>query len=302
MTIIAIKRGVSLLLACALLVLSSPLVAFHQGIYLTQITAENTSKMNKLIQNAKASGIDTFIIDVNRKNHRYEKNIAAVRQHGIRYVARIVVFPHGGTHQQVTSKQIWEKRWGHALYAIQLGADAIQLDYIRYKAKQRPSHQNALFVKSVIQYFKEKLASTGNNVKLQIDIFGVAALKPSVHIGQNAKIFAEHVDTINPMVYPSHYEPFRYHAKRPYETVYESIRSLKSQIRDHQHVRVNAFIELFNYRYPMSRVHRVGYIKAQIKAAKEGGANGWYAWSANNKYGLLFTILQQGEQGKETQD
>lgn len=266
-------------------------MAFERGIYITQSTAQNAKKMRYLIRESKASGINTFIIDAHYKNSRYKKNIRLVKRAGIRYVARIVVFPHGGTRAQVHSKRIWNKRLRLAKYAVSLGANAIQLDYIRYKSSQYPSKQNAKDIYKVIRYFRRHL--NGSGVRLQIDIFGVAAHKPSRTIGQNIPMFANAVDAINPMVYPSHYEPFRYHAKRPYKTVLDSVKALRQQLRGYPNVKVNAYIELYNYRYPMSRYKKINYIKAQIQAAHDAGATGWYAWSARNKYALLFAILKK---------
>lgn len=264
--------------------------AFSKGIYITSSTAQSTKRMKYLIKQAKATGIDTFVIDVYGKSKRYSKNIALVRKAGIRYVARVVVFPYGGTHAKVTSRAIWEKRWKWAKYAVSLGASAIQLDYIRYHVRNRPSDKNAHYVHNVIKFFRNKLKGTG--VRLQIDIFGIAATRPARGIGQNVPLFANSLDAINPMVYPSHYEPYRHHAVRPYSTVLHSIQGLKRQLKGYNHVKINAFIELYNYRYPMSRAKKIKYIQAQIQAAKDAGANGWYAWSAQNKYGLLFYILK----------
>src|SRR3989338_7388446 len=94
-----------------------------------------------------------------------------------------------------------------------------------------------------------------------------------------------------PMVYPSHYEPFRYHAIRPYETIFNSIMALKKQLGQNSRVAIYAYIELFNYRFPLSATVRSQYIAAQIKAARDSGANGWYAWSPRNHYGKLFEVL-----------
>ena len=263
---------------------------FVQGIYVTQYSAENRKKLQYLIREAKATGISTLIIDVDRTSKRYKRNIELVKKSGLRYVARLVVFPHGATHKQITNKKYWEKRWRLAAYAISLGAKEIQLDYIRYKKTNRASQKNAHYVHEVIKFFRQRMRGTG--VKLQIDIFGMAALKPSLHIGQNAPLFANTVDAICPMVYPSHYEPFRWHAVRPYETVHESVSSLKQQLNKHRHVKVYAYIELSNYRYRMPRATKIKYIIAQLKAAREAGAHGWYAWSPGNKYKLLFEVLK----------
>lgn len=264
--------------------------AYVRGIYVSQPTAQNTKKMQYFIREAKASGINTFVVDVKRMNTVYARNIKMMRKAGIRYVARVVIFPGGGTHAQVTNQNIWAARWRLANYAIKLGAKEIQLDYIRYNTRVGSSKQNSRNVLKVVQYFKKKMAGTG--VKLQVDIFGVAAHKPSHRIGQSVPLLATTVDAICPMVYPSHYEPYKWHAVRPYNTVLKSVDALVKQLRKQKQVKVYAWIELSNYRYPMSRAKKASYIDSQLQAAHDAGAQGWYAWSARNQYGLLFSVLK----------
>jgi hypothetical protein len=259
------------------------------GIYISQHTASSSKKMNYLISRSKRAGVNTFIIDTAFRNTAYARNVKKVRKNGIRFVSRIVVFPKGGTHSQIMNKSIWAKKLALAKYAVALGAQEIQLDYIRYNVRGKSSPSKAQNIKRVIKYFRNNLPS---RVKLQIDIFGVAAHKPSNTIGQNVKLFAPYLNAICPMVYPSHYEPFRYHATRPYNTVLKSVSALKRQLRGNSHVRVYAYIELFNYRYPMSRAKRMSYTRAQIQAAHDAGANGYYVWSARNQYGVLFDVLR----------
>lgn len=248
------------------------------------------SKVQYLIQQSKAAGIGAFVVDIKRPSARYARNIRLIKANGMKYVARVVVFPHGGTAEQVKSQAYWTKKWRLAKYAISLGANAIQLDYIRYKPSRRYSLQNAHDIHDVIQYFDKKVDQSG--IPLQIDIFGVAAHKPANYIGQNAALFANSVDVICPMLYPSHFEPYRYYAKRPYETVYNSVKGLRRQLRNHSDIKVYAFIELSNYRYPLSWGQRIDYIKKQMRGALEGGADGWYVWSAKNKYRILFQVLR----------
>lgn len=269
---------------------SQSALAYVKGIYITSSTANHTSKMKLLVKEAKATGINTFVVDVYGRSKRYAQNVRMFQKHSIRYVARVVVFPHGGTQAQVADKRIWEDRWRRAQYAISLGAKEIQLDYIRFKPSNYSSSQNAHKINKVIKFFKDRLRGTG--VKLQIDIFGVAAHRPSKTIGQNVQLFAPNLNAINPMVYPSHYEPFRYHAVRPYKTVLDSVSALKRQLKNYPDVKIYAYLELYNYRYPMSRATKVKYILAQMQAAKDGGADGWYFWSAQNKYSLLFSVLR----------
>lgn len=263
-----------------------------KGIYLSQLTAEDSAKVAYLIKNAKAVGIGTFVVDYERPNKVYTQNIALIKQNGLRYVARVVIFPGGATPSQAASSEYLARRLQRVKEAIALGANEIQLDYIRYKASQPPSPKNAQRIAAIIRYFKTNVAASG--VPLQVDVFGISTFKPSVYIGQNLQLFAQEVDAINPMVYPSHYEPFRIHARQPYKTVFESINALKKQISPSD-IKVYAYIELFNYRYPMSEAQRQDYIRAELKAVKDSGADGWYAWSAGNRYDILFNVLRQAQ-------
>lgn len=281
-----------LLLVTALVFFAANSFAWVKGIYLTQYTAENTKTLTYLIQQSKSVGINTFVIDYSRPSKRYTQNIQLVKNAGITYVARIVMFPEGGTHEQITSQDYLNKRLATIKQAVALGAQQIQLDYIRYKATQAPSSENAKNVLKVIKAVDKLLEGTG--VKLQMDIFGVAADGESKAIGQNPSLFGQVVDAICPMVYPSHYEPFRIHAVTPYQTVLRSLNLLRQNLRASPNVKIYAYIELFNYRFPMSHPTKVEYIMAQLRAVRDSQADGYYVWSANNKYNILFSILRDG--------
>lgn len=263
--------------------------SFSHGIYITQSTAQNKAKLTYLIHQAKRFGIDTFIIDINIPSRTYAANVKEVVQSGIQYVARVVIFPHGASHAEITDKTIWAKRLALAKYAIGLGASAIQLDYIRYRAAHPANPEKAHYVTEVAKYFKHQLSS--DKVNLQIDIFGIATHKPAHTIGQDVSLLAHYVNAFCPMVYPSHYEPFLHHAVRPYETVFDAITGLKKQLHNHPNVSIYTYIELYNYRYKLAGETRLHYIAAQIKAARAAGSNGWYVWSPNNHYGPLFQVL-----------
>lgn len=264
-------------------------IAFSHGIYITQSTAQNKAKLTYLINQAKKFGIDTFIIDINIPSKIYAANVKEVVQQGIHYVARVVIFPHGGSHEHVTDKAIWAKRLALAKYAVGLGASAIQLDYMRYRAEYPANPEKAQYVTQVAKYFKHQL--TSDKVDLQIDIFGIATHKPAHTIGQDVSLLAHYVNAFCPMVYPSHYEPFMHHAVRPYETVFNAITGLKKQLHNYPTVSIYTYIELYNYRYKLTPDARLKYIAAQIKAAKDAGSSGWYVWSPNNHYGPLFQVL-----------
>lgn len=282
---------IALLLAC---LTNLGFASGARGIYLTQYTAENTKTLNYLIENAKKSGINTFVIDMETPRKQLRDNLALVKASGIKYVARVVVFPNGGTAAAVGNPDVWQKRYALVKQAVDWGADEIQLDYIRYDTKQKPSPENAKRIHGIIQWYKTKLAS--ENIPLQIDVFGESSFKESPYIGQNIKLFSQSVDTICPMVYPSHYVPFAAHYRAPYDTVYDSLTSIKKQFNDQVPVKIIAYIELSNYHYPMSKSQRLDYIGEQLEAVHDAGLDGWYAWSPHNQYDNLFAVLQQTKQ------
>ncbi len=264
--------------------------AMSKGIYLTQETVENTALLNYLIKRAKAVGINTFVADLEIPSKRYEHNIKLLKEAGIVYIARIIVFPGGASREQMESIPYREKKYRLVQKAIDYGALAIQLDYIRYNTQQRGSSQNAENVLKVINWFKNRLAA--QDIPLQIDVFGIASFGESKYIGQNIKLFAKSVDVICPMVYPSHFEPYRYYAQRPYQIVYDSLNAIKDQFPNKNvPVKIIPYIELSNYRYPLSHSKKLDYIVAQIKATENGGADGWYVWSPHNLYDNLFQVL-----------
>ncbi len=261
-----------------------------RGIYLTQGTLENTAYLTYLIHQAKAVGINTFVIDLEKPSRLYEKNIQLVKENDLDYIARIVVFPDGGKPEQIQSAAYWEKRYALVKSAIRYGADEVQLDYIRYNTKQPASPKNSQNILKVVQWFKEKL--TVLKIPLQADVFGIASFGESKHIGQNLQLIATAVDALCPMVYPSHFEPYLVHARTPYQTILTSLKAIQAQFNNKMPVKLYAYIELSNYRYPLSGAKRIAYISAQIKAVKDAGADGWFAWSAHNQYDYLFNILK----------
>jgi hypothetical protein len=270
--------------------------AFVKGIYLTQTTMEDTHYLKYLIEHAKAVGISTFVVDLEIPSKLYQQNIKLLKENGIHYVARVIVFPNGGTADKIKSEAYWEKRYKLVKTAVDYGAEQIQLDYIRYSSKQHASSDNAKDIVKVVQYFKDKLSPQG--IPLQADVFGISSFGESKHIGQNLRMMASTVDALCPMVYPSHFEPFRVHAVTPYQTIYISLKALRSQFNYKMPVKLYAYIEISNYRYPLPGNQRHAYILAEMKAVNDAGADGYYVWSAHNKYDYLFTLL--GELQKQS--
>ncbi len=270
--------------------------AWDQGIYLTQYMLEQPSKLDYLIRNAKETGINTFVIDHEYYSSHYAPAIAKVKAAGIKDVARIIVFSDGGNAEQIHSQAHWEKKLKLANDAIKAGADAIQLDYIRYSSKEPANPQHAKDVYEIIKWYKEKIGA--QHVPLEIDIFGEVSYYPSMHIGQDIKMFADSVDGVNPMVYPSHFWPYQKYSAEPYKTINNSLNALEGQFKNNAPFKVHAFIEAANYHYvkKTSNAEKQKYLLQEIRAVEDAkDVSGWYVWSANNVYENLFQVLRNNK-------
>lgn len=269
---------------------------FDRGIYLTQYTLENTKTLQYLMEKAKATGINTFVIDHEFPSTKYYTNTGLVKANGFKHVARIIVFPDGGTAEQIKSKAHWEKRYELVQDAIKAGADEIQLDYIRYSSKVPPNAKNADDIYDIIKWYKDKLAP--QNIPLQIDIFGETSFIVSPRIGQDIKKFSSIVDGANPMVYPSHYWPYQKYSAQPYKTIYDSLNSMFNKFDNNPPFKLRAFIEAANYKYikSTSDAQKQKYLLEEIRAVEAvGGMYGWYVWSAHNNYDNLFKVLENNK-------
>lgn len=277
-------------------ILISSARAWDKGIYLTQYMLEKPDKLEYFIRESKAAGINTFVVDHEYFSSHYAPAVAKVKAAGIKVVTRIVVFSDGGNAKQVRSQAHWEEIYKLVHDAIKAGVDVVQLDYIRYSSKEPANPQHAKDVYQVIKWFKTKI--NAENVPMEIDIFGEVSYYPSMHIGQDLKMFADSVDGINPMVYPSHFWPYQKYSAEPYKTVNNSLKALVGHFDGNTPFKVHAFIEAANFHYvkKTSNTEKQKYLLQEIRAVEDAeGVSGWYVWSANNVYENLFQVLKNNK-------
>ena len=93
------------------------------------------------------------------------------------------------------------------------------------------------------------------------------------------------------MLYPLHFELIEEHAKNSYDATYAAIVNIKQQYPSTTPFKVYPYIELSNYKQQFTEDQLIAYINGQIAAVEDAKADGWYAWSAGNKYDRLFNIL-----------
>ncbi len=286
----------SLLATLVCVSLISTAQAWDKGIYLTQYTLEKPDKLNYLLREAKATGINTFVVDHEYYSSHYAPALAKVKAAGMKVVVRVVIFSNGGNAAQIRSEAHWEDKLKLINDAIKSGADAIQLDYIRYSSKEPANPQHAKDVYQIIKWYKKRI--NAQNIPMEIDIFGEVGYYPSMHIGQDIKMFADSVDGVNPMVYPSHFWPYQKYSAEPYKTVNNSLNALAKQFDNNPPFKIHAFIEAANYHYikKTSNADKQKYLLQEIRAVEQANkAAGWYVWSANNVYENLFQVLKNNK-------
>ncbi len=278
----------------------TPLHAEVRGIYINTPTILSKKKLGYLIQKSLETDITTFVIDMELANDslsmkKYSENIALVLSHHLEYVARVAIFPGGATPEQVIDKSFWQKKLSLIKKAISLGAKAIQLDYIRYNTKQKPSPNNEKKIHEVISWFKKQLKK--EVIPLQIDVFGLTTHGPMEEIGQNVVTFSDTIDVLCPMIYPSHFQPYSTSHKKPFETISTALIKLKEQFAEEElpiPFKVIPYIEVVNFRrHNQSNDKKIEYLKKQIEGVRATTNEGWYTWSAGNFYDPLFQILRE---------
>lgn len=292
---LTISRKIFAISALFLSVISSA-HAWDKGIYLTQYMLEKPDKLNSLLRESKATGINTFVVDHEYYSSRYAPAVAKVKAAGIKVVGRIVVFSDGGNEKQIHSQAHWEEKLKMVDDAIKSGVDSVQLDYIRYSSKEPANPQHAKDIYKIIKWYKEKI--NAKHVPMEIDIFGEVSYYPSMHIGQDIKMFSDSVDGVNPMVYPSHFWPYQKYSADPYKTINNSLNALLKQFNGNPPFKVHAFIEAANYHYlkKTSNAEKQKYLLQEIRAVEDAkGVAGWYVWSANNVYDNLFEVLKNNK-------
>lgn len=259
----------------------------QRGIYVSQTTLYDREKLEGLLRLCSSFGVQTMVVDLWSSSQPYSAAVRTILGAGIAYVPRVLVFPEGGTAGTVLRRDYWEKRMRSVEAGLELGAQRIQLDYIRYNTAREPRRQHAFDILAVLQFFSQAIRASG--ARVEIDVFGDAAGGPSDRIGQDLRLFGPHVDTVCPMAYPSHYRPYESSWQKPFQVVRSSVKSAQNQLP--AQCEVKAYVEMFNLRTNMSDAMRSRYIRRQIQGAISAGAAGWYAWSSTNSYGLLFDAL-----------
>ena len=198
--------------------------------------------------------------------------------------------------------EAWEYAAAIAKEAYEGGFDEVQFDYIRfptdgamsdirYPVYDATTTTKAQNMEQFFSFLDDRLGGLG--LKTSVDLFGLVMWTHDydLNIGQRLDIAAPHFDYISPMVYPSHYPPgFDGHANPaefPYEVILRNMQRgmpLIAKLReDHPAARI-ASIRPWIQDFDLGADYTADMVRAQMKAAVDGGASGWLLWNARNSY------------------
>ncbi len=291
----------------------------RRGVYLTANVAGHAARLSETIANSKAAGFNAIVIDVKDNSGtlaygskiplaerigsilpRYDlaELVETVHAHGLYFIARLVVFsdPKLSTHLgrpdewvSPSNEVAVEYNLAVAEEAAAAGVDEIQFDYIRYPDDRDIGggaryHERSAHVTRFLERAHGRLAE---RVHLSADVFGrtlwgwnAEAKDP---VGQLLEHMSPFVDQLSPMIYPSHYEA--YFRTRPYEVVKRS-----TGVGLERGLPLRPFLQAFDMRIP-SGMSYTAYMRAQLRALRELGVDGYLWWNPSGDYGALWAAL-----------
>jgi hypothetical protein len=182
-----------------------------------------------------------------------------------------------------------------AAAAAAAGFDEIQFDFVRYPSADlsyegASREEYARRLETLVGFLRDASeALAPHNVYLSANVFGVVCEMPRVSvIGQKIEEFAEYVDYISPMLYPSYFEPARRYPvplQHSYQLVYDSLRRAAERLEgDNRSLRLRPWLQNFPDRGSPGQALSADNIRSQVKGAEDANASGWMLWDARNRY------------------
>ncbi len=184
---------------------------------------------------------------------------------------------------------------------LDLGADEIQLDYVRFPvysqgiknarlpaADGRRSREMKAFVKRVHEVTRPR------GVPLSLDIFGVTATGDSSDIealGQNIGVIGMEAEALSPMVYPSHYDRgwhgFDEPGNHP-EIIGIGTSAAIEKLKEGRVSKtiIRPWLQAMAYK---ASAFGPKYIQDEIRSAETHGAVGWLMWDPTNSYWAVWS-------------
>lgn len=193
------------------------------------------------------------------------------------------------------NKEVWKYAADLALEAYDLGFSEVQFDYVRFPDEKRlvsetvyplsKGRVRAQVIRDQLGYVRSLLKSA--KMRVTADVFGLTATDTTdMGIGQRWEMFADQVDVVLPMIYPSHFAPGTYKLSNPNANPYSTIdHSLKDIKRRNGAVRNAAKVIPWYQDFTLGPPHYYAeQIRAQKKAGYDNGFHSWILWNPGSRY------------------
>jgi len=279
---------------------SSSAPNFYQAVYVSNRTALNPSLLKSLVADLKVAGINAVIVDAQPRKLP-EGTVEYFKANNLYPIARVVNF-EGGLTSQFPSKERMKSIKAAVSYSCLQGFKEINLDYIRYsdggwdfRASFDKRYENITGIISEIR--KDTLKDCGQDVQFGADIFGRVPFIENDAIGQKVENFAEVVDNLYPMLYPSHFYGIKSRVGDPYTTVLEGMQ--KTIQRSKPTTGAIAWIQGFQMHIGASGLSYKDYIKAQMQATLDAKSRGFVVWNAHNDYSTTLKAFAEFKKENE---
>ena len=198
--------------------------------------------------------------------------------------------------------------------AADKGFDEIQFDYVRFPdaTSKQVSYGQIPPKADVISDFLKKASDDLHKKEILVsaDVFAIICESQSdgEAIGQIIERVGKDIDFVSPMIYPSHFAnaaksgamhngvgqeingiKFTAPDLEPYKVVYNTMLRTMSKISavPEYKAKIRPYLQAFSASYlPAGYKQKYGpqQVKDQIKAANDGGSNGWILWDPANLY------------------
>jgi hypothetical protein len=190
---------------------------------------------------------------------------------------------------------VWQYAADLAREAVSLGFSEVQFDYVRFPDDKRlvteatfplaNGRKRAEVIHDQLAFTRAQLAPL--RVPVTADVFGLTASDTTdMGIGQRWEMFADQVDVVLPMSYPSHYAKGTYELSDPNAHPYAVIdRTLKDAKRRSAKLAGAATIRPWYQDFTLGPPHYgAAQVRAQIQAGYDNGIRSWLLWNPGSRY------------------
>jgi hypothetical protein len=186
-------------------------------------------------------------------------------------------------------RRVWRYDVDGGAPAARAGFDEIQFDYVRFPSdgdisqiRYPGAHRQPMgwTVPLFLRYASDRLHPLG--VRVSADVFGLSATR-NLGIGQFPRRLSRFVDSVYPMVYPSHYSSGEYGIvdpnSRPGTTIAYSLRDFREKLRGRK-TNLIPWLQDFS----LGRTYTLADVRDQIQASRLEHARGFMLWNASGDY------------------